>query len=77
MQSCILLLSMLFLRYSKQTPGSPCRGPSLLMVSERLGVKRHTAFWKVGELWSMSDWQYSITLAQIYNGRKEMTKMLA
>ena len=47
------------------------------MVSERLGVKRHTACWKVGELCNMSDWQYSMTLAQIYKVRRAVTKILA
>lgn len=46
------------------------------MVSDRLGVKRHTAYWNVGELCNMSDWQYSMTLAQIYNGRITVTKLL-
>lgn len=66
----------LILSYIKKETGSPCRGPSLLMVSDRLGVKRHTACWNVGEICSMSDWQYSMTLAQIYEGRITVTKIL-
>lgn len=65
------------LRHSEKAWGSPCRGPSRFTVSDRLGVKRHTACWKAGQLCSTRAWQYSMTLAQIYAGEAAVTHRLA